>query len=165
MRKKGFTLVEILIAMVILSSGIILLVNSWGGSFLKIRKTQVNTEIAALLERKMVEVDIKYRGKSLEAIPEEEGEDFGDQYPQYSWTLQSKEFDLPDLSTGLTARDGGANQSFIMLMQTLSKHLKKTIKEVKVTVIYKPESGKQIKSSITTFFVDYNKEVPMPGGG
>lgn len=165
MNRRGFTLIEILIAMMILAGGIILLVNSWGGSFTRIKKTQINTEVAALLERKMVEIDLQYRGKPLESIKESEEDDFGEEYPQYRWRMESKEFELPDLSTGLTARDGGANQMLIVLMQTMSEHLKKTIKEVKVTVIYKPESGRELSSSITTFFIDYDKEIPIPGAG
>lgn len=164
-RRNGFTLIEILIAMLILASGIVLLVNSWGGAFMRIKKTQINTEVAALLERKMVEIDIKYRGKPLQSIKEEEEDDFGEEYPQYRWKMQSKEFELPDLSAGMTSREGGANQMLLQLMKTLTEHLKKTIKEVKVTVFYKTEGSKEFSASVTTFFIDYNKEIPMPGGG
>lgn len=163
-RKEGFTLIEVLFAMLIMSGAILLLANSWSGSFMKIRKTQLTTEVAALLERKMVEVEIKYKGKPLESIPEEEGDDFGSEYPQYRWAMTSKDFELPDLSAGLTARDGGANEMFIQLMKTLTEHLKKTVKEVKVSVFYKGGGGNELEYSITTFFVDYDKEIPVPGG-
>ena len=60
----------------ILSTGILLLTSSWSGSYLRIRKTQLNQDVAALLERKMAEVDVEYRGKSLDTIPEEKEDDF-----------------------------------------------------------------------------------------
>lgn len=164
MRKKGFTLLEVLLAMLILSGGILLLANSWGGSFMRIRKTQLSTEVAALLERKMVEVELKYKGKPLESIPEEESDDFGSDYPQYRWAMKSQEFEMPDLTPILTAQDGGANQQMTLVIKTLSEHLKKTVKEVKVSVFYKAD-GKELEYSITTFFVDYNKEIAVPGLG
>lgn len=165
MNKRGFSLIEILIAMMILAGGILLLANSWSGSFMKVRKTQLTTEVAALLERKVVELELKYKGKPLEGVPEEEGDDFGSEYPQYRWAMTSKEFELPDMSAGLTARDGGANEMFIQIMKTLTEHLKKTVKEVKVSVFYKGNNGKELEYSVTTFFVDYDKEVPLPGAG
>ncbi len=164
-RNGGFTLVEIMIAMLIMSAGVILLSNSWSGSFMRVRKTQINTEVAALLERKMVEIDVKYHGKPLDSIPEEESDDFGTDYPQYRWKMSSKEFELPDLAAGLTARDGGANQMLLTVMKTLTEHLKKTVKEIKVTVYYKGPSGKEVEYNISTFFVDYDKQIPMPGAG
>ncbi len=164
--KKGFTLIETVIAMVILSTGILLLVNSSGSSFMRVRKTQLNTEVAALLQRKMVEVQIEYRDKALDSIPEEKADDFGSDYPQYSWKLESKMFEIPDLSATLSSRDGGANEMLISIIKQLSEFIGKAVKEVKVTVIYKG-SKKPLEFSATTYFLDYNKDLPMgvPGGG
>jgi general secretion pathway protein I len=161
--KKGFTLLETLLAMIILSTGILLLTNSWSGSFLRIRKTQLNSEVSALLERKMVEVEAEYKDKPLESIPEEKEDDFGSDYPQYSWKLESQEFKIPDLSAGMTSRDGGANEMLLSIIKQLSEHLNKSVKEVRVTVLYKPKSGKELSFSVTRYYVDFNKELPMPG--
>lgn len=162
--RRGFTLLEVLIAMMILASGVVLLANSWSGSFMRLRKTQQITEVAALLERKMVELEIKYQDKPLASIPDEEGDDFGAEYPNYRWAMKAQDFELPDLSTGLTSRDGGANQMLIMVMKTMSEHLKKTIKEMKVSVFYKI-GAKELEYSITTYFVDYDRALPLPGSG
>ena len=164
MTKKGFTLVEVLLAMIILSAALVLLVTSWGGSYARVRKTKVKTEVMALLQRKMVEVDLKYKGKPLDSIPEgPEEEDFGSEYPQYRSTLESKKFDFPDLSATLTARETGANQALLMIMKQLQEHLNKTVKEVKVSVMYKPENGNEQTYSVTTYYVDYDKEIAVPG--
>ena len=164
MTRKGFTLVEVLLAMIILSSALVLLTTSWGGSYARIRKTKIKTEVMALLQRRMVEVDLKYRGKSLDSIPEEpEEEDFGSEYPQYRSKVESKKFDFPDLTSVLTSKENGANQALIMIMKQLQEHLNKTVKEVKVSVYYKPEGGHELVYSITTYFVDYDKEITVPG--
>lgn len=161
MKKNGFTLIETIMAMVILSSGIMLLANSWSGSFMRVRKTQLSTEVSALLERKMVEVELEYTGKPLDSIPEESEDDFGSDYPQYSWKMSSKEFEVPDVSATLTAQAGGADEMALTVMKTLTEHLSKSIKEVKVTVIYKG-SKKPMEFSATQYFVDYDKELPLP---
>lgn len=161
MRKNGFTLIETVIAMVILSSGIMLLANSWSGSFMRVRKTQLSTEVTALLERKMTEIELEYSGKPLDSIPEETEDDFGSEYSQYSWKMTSKEFEVPDISATLTAQAGGADEMALTVMKTLTEHLGKSIKEVKVTVIYKG-AKKPMEFSATQYFVDYDKELPLP---
>jgi len=159
---KGFTLLETMIAMVILSSGIILLANSWGGSFMRVKKTQLTTEISALLERKMVEIETEYAGKSLESIPEEKEDDFGDEYSNYSWKMTSKELEVPNLAESLAANQEGTDQMLITIIKTLSEHLAKTIKEVKVSIIYKG-GKKPMEFSATQYFVDYDKTLSVPG--
>jgi general secretion pathway protein I len=164
LNRNGFTLIETVIAMVILSSGLLLLANSWSGSFMRIRKTQTNTEVAALLERKMIELEIEFQGKPLDSIPEEKSDDFGTEFPQYSWKMKSKEFEVPDISATLTAQAGGANEMALMMMKTLTEHLSKSIKEVKVSVVFKPPGAKKpLEYSATQYFVDYDKQLPMPG--
>ncbi|KYG60491.1 general secretion pathway protein GspI [Bdellovibrio bacteriovorus] len=148
-------------ALVILSSGLLLLANSWSGSFMRVRKTQLSTEVSALLERKMVEVEMEYQGKPLDSIPEEKEDDFGSEYPQYSWRMTSKEFEVPDFSATLTAQAGGADELTLTIMKTLAEHLGKSIKEVKVTVIYKG-AKKPLEFSATQYFVDYDKQLPLP---
>jgi len=163
---KGFTLLETLIAMIILATGIMLLASSWGASTSRLRKTQVNVEISALLERKIAEIESEYRGKSLDTIPEEKEDDFGSDFPDYSWKLESQELPMPDLSSSLAAKEGVTPDMSSMVKQ-LTEHIAKSVKEVKVTIIYKPK-GKSNKKpliySATTFFIDYDK-VPSGLGG
>ncbi len=162
--RKGFTLIETVIAMVILSSGIILLTSSWGGSFMRVKKTQLSTEVTALLERKMAEIEMEYTGKPLDSIPEEKEDDFGSDYPQYSWKMESKAFEVPDISATLTATKKGGNgvdELQLTMMKTLTQHISKTVKEVKVSIIFKG-GKKPLNFSATQYFVDFDKEIAMP---
>ncbi len=158
-KTRGFTLIETLLAMVILSSALLLLVNSWSGGYLRVRKTQQQFEVASLLERKMTEIELEYRGKPLDQIPDEKGEDFGKEYPQYSWKMTSHKLEIPDLSATLAAK-GEADQFTTMLVKQLTEGLSKAIKEVTVTVILKAKP-KSVEYSVTTYFVDYDQELPM----
>lgn len=164
MKKTGFTLVETVLAMVILSTALVLLANSWGGAFSRVKKTQLNFEVAALLERKMTELQMEYRNKSLDSIPEERSEDFGSEYPQYSWKLKSKELELPDL-TPLMGGEDGVDMMVQQFIKQFADNLQKSIKEVRLSVIYKAANGKALEFSITSYFVDYDKNLNFAGGG
>lgn len=164
MRTRGFTLVETVLAMVILSTALVLLANSWGGAFSRVKKTQLNFEVAALLERKMTELQIEYRGKPLDSIPEDRAEDFGSEYAQYTWKMKSKELELPDL-TPLMGGTEGVDQMVQQFIKQFADNLQKSIKEVRLTVIYKAPNGKNLEFSITSYFVDYDKNLSFAGGG
>lgn len=146
--------------MMILAAGVLLLSQSWSSSYNRIRKTQKNVEVAALLERKLAETDMKYRGKSIDSIPESEEDEF-EGFPDYSWKLESKKFEMPDLTAALIGRDGGVDQMMMNLMKQFSEHLSKSIKEVKVTIIYK-YNNKEFEYSATMLFVDFDKQLPLP---
>ncbi len=165
-KTNGFTLLEVLIAMMIMAAGILLLSQSWSSSYNRLRKTQSNVEIAALLERKIAEIDMKYRGKPIDSIAEEEGDEF-EGFPEYSWKMTSKKFEMPDLTSILIGREGGADQMLMGLMKQFSEHLSKSIKEVKISVIRKIKN-KEYEYSATVMFVDFDKQLPLPslpGGG
>ncbi len=162
--KSGFSLLEVLLAMVLLSTALVLLSESWSAAFNRVKKTQVRFELASLLERKMDDYVRQYKGKPLDQIQEEESDDFGDNYPQYSWKMNSKKMEFPDLASTLSARDGGVDQMTLQIVKQLTDQLSKCIKEVKVTVTYK-HPKKSISVSATTYFVDYDKPIGLPGTG
>lgn len=162
--QKGFTLLEVLLAMMVIASGLFILTNAWAGTYNRLRKTQVQVQMASLLERKVVELEREYKGKSLDTVPEEKEDDFGSDIPLYSWKMQSRKLEIPDLTSSLTSRDGGANQDMIRIMKLFTEHLSKSILEVKVSVIFK-ENKKNLSADVTFYLIDYDRPLPVPGGG
>ncbi|MGE3758332.1 MAG: type II secretion system protein [Pseudobdellovibrionaceae bacterium] len=160
---RGFTLIEVMLAAVIMATGLILLTNSWGGSYARLKKTKLNHELVSLMERQMTIVEMKYRN-DFANIPEEDGEAFEDA-PGYSWKLTSKPFEMPDIASTLTAREGGADEMLMTMIKTLTEHLGKAVKEVTLTVMADVKKQKPLEFSITTYFVDYAKPIPLPGMG
>ncbi|MNY35859.1 hypothetical protein D3C86_1702960 [compost metagenome] len=69
--------------------------------------------------------------------------------------------ELPNLTATMTAQAGGADEMALTIMKTLTEHLSKSIKEVKVTVIYKG-GKKPIEVSATQYFVDYDQQIKAP---
>lgn len=163
--QHGFTLIEVLIAVVIMAGGIIVVANAWSGNFIRVRNSRINNTAAALLERKMTEIEILYKDKTIDDIKDADAGDFGSMFPGYSWAMESKEFDMPDMSGSLAAREGGADEMLITIVKTVSDFIKKSVKEVSVTVTFKPKKGNPIKHTVATYFVDYTKDIDIPGLG
>lgn len=161
--QKGFTLLETLMAMMIMATALLLLANSWSAAFSRVKKTQLNFELSTLLDRKMNELEREFKGKPVDGIPDEKEEDFGDDLKNFSWKMKSRKFEFPDISSSLTARSGGADQMTIMIVKQMTDQISKSIKEITVTVIYKAEK-KNIEVSATTYFTDFDKPISMGGG-
>lgn len=163
-KRTGFTLIEVVLAMMIMASGLFILVNSWSGTYDRLRKTQVKVQMAALLERKVVELEREFKGKSLDSIPEEKSDDFGSEAKDYSWSMTSKKLEVPDMTSTLVSREEGADQTMLLIMKTFTDHLSNSIKEVKVTIKFK-DGKKTLDDSVTFYVVDYDKPLPIPGAG
>lgn len=161
---RGFTLIEVLIATIILAGAMIVLTNSWGGSIFVLRKAQVVNTVAYLLKRKTTEIELKYEGAGLEEVKETEEGDFGADFPDYAWKMQSKKMEFPDLSGVLTAREGGVDERLLTIIRSMTKQFNENIKEVEVTVIYK-KSKRTLEYKLTTYIVDYTKPLNLLGGG
>lgn len=148
----------------VMAAGLFILTNSWSGTYSRLRKTQIQVQIAGLLERKVTEIEREYKGKSLESVPEEKEDNFGSELPQYTWKMTSRKLEIPDMSAMLTAQEGGADPTLLQIMKLFSEHLSKSIKEVKVMVIY-TEGKKPITADVTIYMIDYDRPLPVPGAG
>lgn len=86
----GFTLLEVMIAVAILAITLSVLFGSQSQSLSLAAEAKFNTRAAFLLEIKLAELEA-----GLLEIYDDEG-DFGDEYPQYRWTLEVEDAYLQD---------------------------------------------------------------------
>lgn len=131
---------------------------------MRVRKTQQAFEMSTLIERKMAELEVKYRGKPLESIAESDEGDF-ENIENFTWKMESRKLEIPDMTALLTGREGGADQMLLSVIKQMTEAMSKSVKELKLTVIY-TKGSKPIQHSVTTYFVDYDKEIALgaPGG-
>jgi general secretion pathway protein I len=164
MKSRGFTLLEVIIALFILAGTIIVLGTTWSGNFMRIRKSAMFNNVSTLLEQKMVEMEAKYKEKPLGEISESEDGDFGNDFPNYRWEMKSRDLKLPDLTPLLVGQEDGADETLISTMKQVTEYLSKVIKEVKVT-IYVQSGKREVEFSATQYFVDYTQGFGgLPGG-
>ena len=48
LRQEGFTILEVLIATMILGGGILVMANAWSGNFMRVRNARINNTIVGL---------------------------------------------------------------------------------------------------------------------
>lgn len=163
-KNHGFTLVEVMIAIGIFALSLVALTTSWYSNELKTRRAKISTQSALFLEQKMADYEMLYDGKSLSSIPEEEDGDFGEDFPNYRWSFESQEFIMPDLSQALiSGSDNQPNQEMmLMIMQQMKGFFSEAIKEGKLT-IYVKVKDKEARYSATTYFIDYDTPLNVPG--
>lgn len=163
MYKRGFTLIEVVLAMMIMASGLFILTNSWAGTYARLQKTQVQVQLAALLERKIVELEREFKNQPLDSVKEEDSGDFGSELDKYSWEMKSQKVEFPDFSGIIGGVGENQNLDLISIMKLFTEHLSKSVREVKVTVTYK-DKRKPISVDVVFYLIDYDRPLPLPGG-
>ena len=89
-KAKGFTLMEVMIAMAILAIALVAIFQSQSQSISMSTDSRFMTTAALLAQSKMVEVE----AASTLANHSEDG-DFGPDYPQYTWHLEIGDTQMP----------------------------------------------------------------------
>ena len=161
--KNAFTLIEVVLAMMIMASGLFILATSWGGTYGRLRKTQIQVQMASLLERKVVEIEREYKNKSLDSIPEEKEDNFGEDLALYSWKMTSQKLEFPNLASVLESQQDGVKSDLSSLMTLFTEHLSKSVKEIKIEITYK-DIKKPLRVDLVFYMIDYDRPLPMPGG-
>ena len=92
---KGFSLIEVLIAMAIMSSAAMLLYVAWSGNQIRVQKMAINNKAAFYLDQIMGELQAKYEPRILQLPDSEQGTFEND--PNYTWKMETQDFQMPDL--------------------------------------------------------------------
>ncbi len=161
--KKGFTLLEVIIALSILASIMILLTSSWKGNLRRVKKSKAKTQAVYLLEKKITEIQIMYKNDVKKLPKDIQTGTFKDKsLSAYTWEWESAEFKMPDIARLLTQKEGILDEMKHKVITQMKKHLEDSIKEVKVTIIYKSSSkAEKYRFSIATILVDYDTPLDL----
>jgi general secretion pathway protein I len=154
---KAFTLVEVLIAMVVLAGASLVLYQSWNGSLAAVRKGRNYNTVTFLLQKKLVEFEVENKNKKVEDIKGIGKGNFGSDFPDYTWQVEIKPFSLPPITPPkLEGTDNGLAETII---KTMTEYFEKAVREIRITVYYK-RADKVLEYSASTIFVDFAQEIP-----
>lgn len=89
--EKGFTLLEIMVSIAILSMSLVVLLSHTGKTLNTSRRAEKMTIAAMLAKQKMVDIEIDLRkGMRKNEFPDEKSEEgaFGEPYDDFSWSME-----------------------------------------------------------------------------
>ncbi|MBI5526522.1 MAG: prepilin-type N-terminal cleavage/methylation domain-containing protein [Deltaproteobacteria bacterium] len=177
MRERGFTLLEVMVAIGVLAVCMSAIVGVNVGAMAMTSRTKGYTVAAMLARSKMIDVEESVREKGFPDFDEREEGDFSEEnYPEIKWASEILKIKLPapDLSggadlggslaklqgrdssqvdsLGLTPMGGDANMLMSGLPMLLDQ-LEKAIREVRVTITW-TEGKKEQSFSVTTHIVN-----------
>ena len=161
-KNYGFTLIEILVTLVILSGALLVVSTIRDGNQKRLRKIEHYSKVTQLMEHKISELEFEWQRKSFNSIPKEDKGDFKEE-KHFSWSLQTKPLSLPDPKTFMDMIGQSAEGMALQVAQVTTQFLSQAVLEVKLTIHYKKGDLKSAYS-MTTYVVDHNKNIQFAGG-
>jgi len=146
---SGFTLLEIMVAVAILSISLVALLNFQGNTMIRSGRAEKITEATMLARMKMAELDLELDKLSKRGeFPEEKAEEgnFEEPFASYRWKYSISNVNLPAPISG----DEGSIQN--MIGRQLSEEIAKNVREVKLEVFWE-ELGEEQSIDVVTHIV------------
>lgn len=167
----GFTLIEVLVALVIIVISFVAITNSIIYSQMNSQKSRKSIIASFLASEKLAEVNMKYSALPIKEIPQKESGIFPKPNDTFSWEVKSQpfEYDLAGLAETFFNKEEAKSEQLQSILSNMSNALKESIKEVTVTIHWSTMKIPR-NFSLTTHFIDKQLQVPslgMPdqGGG
>ncbi len=164
-KKKGFTLIEILVSLVVLTGASIVISRIWTGNRERVTKIDDYHKIVQLMENKISELEFEWRKKNFNSIPREEKGDFKEE-KHFSWSVRTQPLKLPEPKQMLSLFGQSQSQgqgASLQVAKVTTDFLSQAVLEAKLTIHYKKGNLKSAYS-ITTYIVDHTKSISIPGG-
>lgn len=155
--RRGFTLLEVMIAVAILGVSLLALMNFQSQSLLAHARAQRISVATLLARQKMGEILLEIeKGIPKGEFPEskeEEGTFEEAKYPDYFWKLEIKKVELP---TAGGEGGGGEGQAEVMAqaMQLLTEELSRSTREVRLTVGWEEFEEEELGLTVVTHVVN-----------
>ena len=149
MQKTGFTLLEIMVAVAILSISLVALLSFQGNTLLTSGRAERVTEATMLARMKMseIELDLDKQMKRGE-FPDEKSEEgnFDNPFAAYKWKMSIRRINLPAPVMG----DEGSVEN--MVGRQLTEEIGKTVREVRLEILWE-EIGEEQTIDVVTHIV------------
>ncbi|MBN2694546.1 prepilin-type N-terminal cleavage/methylation domain-containing protein [bacterium] len=174
--KKGFTILEVVVAMMIFAIAVSSMISSMGeGAVLTYESKDIITA-AYLAEERIFEIERKLEKDGYpEDDFEDKGEFEGEAFEKYTWIERIKKVEIPDdiatmtkllmggeseeSADGLTTQNTQASTFISMIspiIQTIFDLFESSIREVEVEVLWEDESEDISSFILTTHMIDFS---------
>lgn len=152
--KRGFSLIEVLVAMLVLAGFISIVVQLSYGNTRRIKKARQLEKAANLLEFKMLELEESFKGKKIVRLPDQ-GEGKFENEEDYFWSYETQPLVLPHPRMLLSLIRLPENELNMKMAQILASILSQSVVELKLTVRYEGKRGKAFHHTLVSYFVNY----------
>ena len=158
-KKRGFTLIEVLMAMAIMTIAVTAILSTPSSSILlgvKIRDINIGGMLAHNL---MVESEHLMEGKPFGELKEDETGVYPEPFARFKWKREVKEVKFPDFGIFAgggkdeTAQNSGEDDKSRVLGQAVTKFLSEAVRELVVTVSWARGDG-ELNVRLSTYLVN-----------
>ena len=149
---QGFTFLEVMVALAIMSVALVTVIVAQSQSIALVEKGKDISFLTELARRKMAELELEFRGRSLGELREKEKGKFEEEdLADFSWSYEIRKLEIPKgLSNQLSDQAGGKGN---VGMGAVADILGKSISQLELTVVWGDEKkGRTV--SVTTFLTD-----------
>ena len=155
LNRRGFTLLEVLIAMAIMVTALAAIFTIEGSSIGAADKAKKMNIVSMLAKNKMIETESDIEGKEFDELDKEKTGQFEPPYADFGWKRTIKELKFPNVGSGGGGQDDPNAQITEMIAKIFSNFLSKSIREVTVAVVWK-RNGHEQNFTVSTYWVDLN---------
>ena len=152
--KRGFSLIEVLVSLLVLAGFISIVVQLSYGNTRRIKKARQLEKVANLLEYKMLELEESIKGENIFRFPPQDEGEFKNE-ENYFWSYETQPLVLPHPRMLLSLISLPENELNIKMAQTLASILSQSVLELKLTVRYEGKRGKAFHYSLVSYFVNH----------
>jgi len=147
--RRGFTLLEVMVAVAILAISMTTLLTFSGNTMIKSGRAERLVVATMLARQRMAEIEIElYEDAKKNEFPDEKSQQgkFDEPFDDYEWTMEVRKVELPAPAMG----EEGSIQA--MVGRQLTKEIAKTVRELKLTVMWE-EMGEEQTLDVVTHIV------------
>ena len=153
---SGFTLLEVMIALAIMTVAFAAILTSQSSSISLTIKTKELNLAGWLAHNKMIESEHLLEGKPFSELSKEETKSFEAPFERFSWKREFRELKFPDLTQAVKEGQGIPEPSRI-LGKAITKYLNDSVREMVITILWKRGADEQ-QMVLTTYLIDLNAE-------
>lgn len=153
----GFTLLEVMIAITIMTVALGAILTSQSGGIMRTIKTKDLNLAGWLAHRTMVEAEHLLEGKPFDEIEKVSTGQFEDaDFRRFKWKREVRELKFPEFTQG--GKEGeGIPEPMRLMGKVITKFLNNAVRELVVTISWQQGKGEQTLE-LTTYLIDLNAE-------